>query len=88
MSLVPLKIEGKGSRIQRIELDGHDVTSSCFSITWSADANGITTATLGVYVGDLAVDTEAEAVFDRIDPVKGENERTSFASRFREFVGL
>lgn len=65
----------------KIVVDGHDITNSTTALSLEMSAGDITKATISVLVGKLSIDGDAEVLFDRIDP----RERTTFASRFREF---
>ncbi len=90
MSHVPLEIhaEGPTSRDVKIILDHRDITRSVSALKLEMRAGDISQATITVFVGPLAIDGEVEALFDRVEVKRGENERTSFASRFRERVRL
>lgn len=84
--MVHLKLTGDGPTASGYELsiDGHDITRSTRAVDVSLSVDEINTATVEIYVDKLDIDADVEGKLIDITPSP---ERTSFASRFREWIG-
>lgn len=84
--MVKLRIEGEGATGSgyRLFLDDEEISNSCRSVNLDMSVEDANVAVIEVYVDrvDLSADVEA-----RLEFVDGP-ERTSFASRFRELLGV
>lgn len=85
--MATLRIEGEGSTATgyTLFLNGEDLSDSTRAVTLDMSVEDANTATLEVYVHNLELDAEVEAHLKTIDPLAPE--RTSWTSKFREWVG-
>lgn len=84
MALARLRIEGKGPTASgyRLYLDDRDISDFTCAVKLDMSVQDANKATLTVFVKDVEIGADVDPVLLR---AKGP-ERTSFASRFREWV--
>lgn len=86
MLKVTLNGEGGTASGYKLLLDGQDISNSVRAVHLDVSVDDVNTAKIEVYADKLDVTADVDAKL--IDVTPETDERTTFASRFREWLGV